>query len=173
MAALFKFKADVTGANLKLRALGKGANSRDMLQTLGNRMLRYIDRQFETGGGGRWARNKPNTIVKKRSNITLEDTGQLRRSYKMRIATGYSVTIFPVQQEKAKYAEYGTRPHAITKGPPGYLRFPVVGGMKYTHAVNHPGTPARPILPAADHAKLITELAVMVQKRMLVGTGGK
>ena len=40
----------------------------------------FIKQAFSSGGFGRWAPNKPNTIAQKGSDKPLIDTAQLRRS---------------------------------------------------------------------------------------------
>jgi phage gpG-like protein len=169
---IVKFRVDLQAAKAKLTALGKGANSRETLSAIGDRILGYVDSQFQTGGGGQWARNKPNTIEKKGHGTVLVQSGKLKNSWRKRIATGYSVTVYSTEDQKATFAHEGTEPHVITASGRA-LRFPVVGGMKFAFAVNHPGTPARPILPTGDYAKLISEVAGLVNARITASVAGK
>jgi hypothetical protein len=179
MANLFKFKVETKGAQQKFRALGKGANDSETLHLIGDRILRFIDHQFTTKGGGAWAANKPNTVADKgHSQVLIGKTGRLRKSWQKRVAKRYSVTVYSTEPKKAEWAQDGTRPHQIgTAGK--IMAFRSNSGKTYkgfafrTGPFNHPGTPPRPILPERAYAKLLIETVAMIRNRMLIGTGGK
>jgi hypothetical protein len=143
MAANFKFRIEVNGARQKINALGRGANDKSTLQAIGTRVLDFIDRQFATAGGGKWRPLAPSTIRKKGHSRILFERGKLIKSWRMRTSSGYSVSVYS-EDPKAIFHEEGTS-----------------------------RMPARPMLPNEAEAKaLAAEAAIVVKKRMLMGTGG-
>jgi hypothetical protein len=164
---IVKFSADIKSASLKLNAIGRGASSRETLSAIGDRVLRHVDNQFDTNGGGQWKRLSPNTVAKKGHSAPLQETGALRNSWRKRVNTGYSVTVYS-NDRKAPFHQYGTAPHFIAPKNAKSLRFVTAGGVRFSRGVNHPGNQARPMLPEKDHAKLISEVAALVNARISV-----
>jgi phage gpG-like protein len=118
-----KIKIDVSGAQRKLRSVGKALDERQALTEIGDSVLKWTREGFATGGHGKWQRLAPNTVT-----IGTDD---------------------PV----AKFHQFGSKAHAIRPRSQGSLRFMTVGGPRFAKSMHHPGNPARPMLPDEATAK--------------------
>lgn len=168
-----KVNVDSTGARKKLKRLKGGLNARTMLNVLGLRFLRWVDVNFrEEGTERKWRRLSPNTIAGRRqgSSRILQDTGRMKQSFIQRILT--NEVHVGTQNQIAAFHHHGTSPYVITPKNKKMLVFKVAGGMVFTRKVNHPGLPARPLLPtkfvadkiAAETIRKIVDRAILMAK---------
>ena len=151
--------------------------------------LNWINKNFQTEGrlAGGWAPLKPGTLAGRRgrSGRILQDTGELRNSFVPRWTSEHASVGSPLQ--KALWHEKGTRPYVIRpKKPGGVLVFESGGEIKvktktlasgrkidipsvtgttkvFVRQVNHPGLPARRMLPKADEPVLLKDLLKAAQ----------
>jgi phage gpG-like protein len=164
---MIKIKIDVSEAQRKLRSFGKALDQREALTQIGGAVLGWIDRGFATGGHGKWKRLAPNTVADKGHSRPLIRSGKLQASFKSRVFAD-RVTI-GTAEPKAPYHEFGTKPHTMTaRGR--VMRFRTVDGPVAAQSVNHPGNPARPMLPDESTAK---GLALDVVNKIVKAATGK
>jgi len=173
-------KLNKTGAQLS----GSGAGGKTELhRRYGIQALNWIDENFRKSGaltGSKWAKLRPNTVAgrRKKSNKPLLNTGLMRASFTSR-ATSLDVRVgSPLFY--AAFHEEGTSPYVITPKNAKVLAFPVASGgsqvkasfsstttratfrkgqrLGFARRVNHPGLPARPMLPRQGMPTIETRL---------------
>lgn len=149
----------------KLRRLMQAMEPRTLLGLIGGRLLAYVDRQFKTRGEGRWRALSPLTLLlrKRGGDAPLQDTGRLKGSYVSESGgpgTDYSTdnatfvevgsnVKTPSGLSLARIHELGTGPYTIRVRRARFLaaRTRFGGWLIFGKEVNHPGIPARPVLP--------------------------
>lgn len=122
-----------------------------MLTEIGDSVLKWTREGFAIGGHGKWRRLAPNTVIAKGHGTPLIRSGKLQGSFKARVFAN-SVTIGS-NDPKAPFHEYGTKAHSIRPRSASLLRFMSKDGPVRTKSVNHPGNPARPMLPNETEAR--------------------
>ena len=113
----------------------------------------WVIRNFQDGGRPRWKPLRPNTVAARRkgSSKPLQDTGLLRQSYAWEADASKAVVGSP--RKTALWHNEGTSPYTIRpKTLGGRLAFMTAGGMVFAKQVNHPGLPARRMLPTRKQA---------------------
>lgn len=160
-----KISIDLTGVQIKLQRAGAALNPQAMLKVMAQRLVAYIAEQFESDGQGRWAPLAESTVAKRRlgSNRPLQNTGEYRKSWTGQRAPNDP----PVDTDDRSYVRVGTEMHPIAEWmeygtPPRFIaaqnkmvlaaRLAQGGFMVFGRSVNHPGSPARPVLPSNAEA---------------------
>ncbi len=156
MPAIVDIVVSTTGLGL-LKNLTERFGSPEVLRELhtrwGIRALNWVEMNFRQQGaltGSPWAKLKPSTIANRRkgSSLILQDSGALKRSFKM-VASAASVSVgsplfYAEFHEEGRTGPWAIRPRKAN----GFLAFRGTDGrMVYTRLVNHPGYPARRMLP--------------------------
>ena len=150
-------KIDVSGAQRKLRGVGKALDQRQALTEIGDSVLKWVGLGFATGGHGKWKRLAPNTSAGKGHGRPLIRSGKLAGSFKSRVYAN-RVTI-GTSDSKAPFHQFGTKAHTIRPRSSVWLRFRTTTGPAFAKSVDHPGNPARPMLPdEATARKLATDV---------------
>ena len=108
-----------------------------------------------TGGGDQWeplaastqhARRKGRQS-RGRSNKTLQDTGDGRRSISIDADVGDGSVAVGTAKKYMSYQQTGTDPYTITpKNAPMLVFMGSNGSLVFAKKVNHPGLPARPFI---------------------------
>ena len=164
-------------ANLMRRVRGLVDDNRQELHLRwGIRTLNWVTRNFAAEGaltGAPWAKLSQNTIAGRRkgSSRVLQNTAELKNSFTLN-ATSTEVSV-GTEKEYALFHEFGTKgPYPITpKKPGGFLAFahtlgtPLRKGtylpsaertfakgtpFAFSKGVEHPGLPARRMLPKRE-----------------------
>ncbi len=181
---------DTTAGQAKIERLLKAVEPRTVLDVIGARLLSYVDESFRTRGRGQWQALSPLTLEmrKRGGDMPLQDTGRLKGSYvgeQGRPGTDYSTdgqTYVEVGSNVktasglslAKIHEYGTGPYTIRVKRAKVLATQLRSGtwMFFGKQINHPGIPARPVLPSQAVAeKLIQETIDGMLVRAISPTG--
>lgn len=153
----------------------------NLLRAIGARQLKWINDNFKVGGllgQRRWPPLSPNTRAKPRrggsSSRPLQDTGGLRQSFTQKIV-GLDTVAVGTTDQVAKWHEKGTRGPYIIRPRPGRraLKFMMATGWTIRKSVQHPGIPARPMLPdirtAEELAKGVVNAALEQVSRRVSG----
>lgn len=112
-------------------------------------MREAFDSQRDPETGRRWAPPAASTIAAKGSSLPqLVMTGRLRASLNKGAPgnvyrVGRTAIMTGTSDRAAPFAQYGTRPHRIEAKPGGVLAWKP---GRFSKRVNHPGTPARPVV---------------------------
>jgi len=159
-------EVDLSDVTKRFDRAARGIDNSLVLAAVGKRLLRWVDDNFRQSGiERRWAPLKPSTIAGRRkgSSKPLLDTGQMRRTFVMRVV-GNAVLVGS-QSEIASYHHHGTKPYVIRPKRGQFLKFKGAGGQNvFVREVHHPGLPARPLLPTKS---LATSLAVEAADRFV------
>lgn len=142
--------------------------AKKLLGAIGFGQLRWIDRQFKSegrapGSTGAWAPLRPNTVAGRRKGRgtgaprILRDTGRMAQSFAMETREAQLAVEVGTPDPRATWHHFGTRPYTIRPKRGKVLVFPTVNGMAFARAVNHPGLPARPMLPPDGQASRMAE----------------
>lgn len=135
-------------------------------KVIGEDLLRWVINNFrDQGTESSWEPMAPSTRAARRTGEgeggaqLLQDTGRLRKSYiKGRKGNifkprDYAVTVGS-QDERAIWHEEGTDPYPIPKSGTALMGFMNrEGELIFRHKVDHPGLPARPMLPSDRAAR--------------------
>lgn len=139
-------RADISGLAGKVLAaerLFMGSGFQEALATWGKL---WIAENFQRRGTEtRWKPLSPNTVCAKGSDQPLIASGAMFHSQFVRIA-GRSI-VMGFSDPKAPWHHFGTPAHVITPKSGRVLRFMTCDGPVFARHVNHPGIPARPMLP--------------------------
>lgn len=138
-----------------------------ILRVVGARLMSYVDESFRTDGRGKWAPLAPSTLSFRKSggDRPLQDTGRYKQSFvvetdgKSYVEVGSNLKT-PSGGSLAAIHEYGVGPYVIRAKNAKMLAAQTRGGVwvLFGKQVNHPGIPARPVLPTKDEAeKLVQE----------------
>lgn len=166
-------KVDISGAVAKLKALDVGMSPRALVRTVGMAQQAWVNQNFkDEGTENKWPALSENTKAARRGKGSmakpLQDTGTLRRSFvtEYRDNEAYTGSGMPL----AIWHHGGTKPYKIMAKPNGTwiksrktrfgpLAFKMAKGFNvytgfskgwaYATFVNHPGLPARPLVPSA------------------------
>ena len=154
---------DSRGLDRKLDKLLRVMRPQSLLRLVASGQLGWIDRNFREEGAERgWKPLSPGTVYARRrgSSKPLQDTGRLKQSFTMRVAASQAVV--GTNMIYAGFHHAGTKPYTITaKGklltipnPGGSVEFEGTKNGRldgkrgfFARSVNHPGLPARPLLP--------------------------
>lgn len=151
-----------------LQRVQDGLQPGPVLKLIGLRILSFIDRKFATAGasagGPAWAPLRPSTLEQRQrgGSAPLMDSGFYRQSFSMQVEGAKSVWVGS-RVPYGEFHEYGTRPYEIVPARAKVLAAQLRGGgwAIFGRHVNHPGLPARPVLP--DPAAVEQVIASEVQ----------
>lgn len=135
-----------------------------LLKLIGLRLTGFMTDRFENDGANTefnlpaWEPLKPSTISMRRSGSSrpLQDSGRLRMSYLAQPETDNSTYVeVGSNMEYASYHEDSTGPYVITAKTKRGLAAQLASGgwVRFGKKVNHPGLPARPVLPSVQNAE--------------------
>lgn len=137
-----------------------------MLKVVGARIMSYIDESFRTNGRGTWPPLAPSTLAMRQSggDQPLQDTGKYKQSFvtetdgKTYVEIGSSLKT-PSGIPLAAIHELGTPPFVIRAKNAKILAAQTRGGnwVRFGKVVNHPGIPARPVLPTQAQAEKLVQ----------------
>lgn len=167
----------------KLARLKEAIGAGPILKVIGMRLLAYVDESFKTHGRGAWRPLAPLTVEFRRggSSEPLQDTGRLKQSYVQEtdgrtfVEVGSNLKTPDGQYSLAKIHEFGTGPYLIPRNGPSTARHGMIartpGGrwVPFGRRVQHPGIPARPVLPTAATAERLVVETVTEMIEMQVG----
>lgn len=169
--ASISFKMEYRLAQEQLARLGLSLSATSVLKVIGQRLLSWVNTNFEREGAERhWEPLSPATLAARRKKgrdaKILRDRGTLSQSFVYRLAgsTGVRVgtTIF-----YAPFHHFGTPAYTIRPKSRKMLRWVGPGGeYRFARKVNHPGIRPRPLLPSDNLARELGRqtLQAMVDK---------
>lgn len=156
--ATIQIQVDSLGATGALSRLQEAVAPGTILLLVKARLLEYVDESFRTRGRGRWSPLAPNTLLlrKRGGDMQLQDTGGYKLSF---VSQSDERTFVEVGTNKktasgaplGKIHEEGTGPYTIRVRNARVLAARTRAGawLIFGKEVNHPGVPARPVLPAS------------------------
>lgn len=142
-------------ARRALTSLGRKFETRRILKAIGASQLNWINRNFRAGGIERkWKPLSPNTLASRRGRggQPLRDTGRLAQSFTATL-DGSDAVIVGTTDKRAPWHHFGTRAYTIRPRNRTVLRFMTSRGVTFARKVEHPGLPARPLLPSKREAE--------------------
>ncbi len=167
-------RAQVAQAQAKLNNLGLSIKPEILLRAVGRRHLKWVNDNLK--GAGIEKAHAPmakNTIVARPQRTSSRHFSSRFRS---RLSQSFTVAVTPsrvtvgTEDQLAAHHHFGTRPHVITPGSKSVLSFVTADGRIARPIVNHPGIPARPLLPSD---KLGEQLAVQVVEAIVTQAARK
>jgi len=165
-------KIDARVAIGLLRAFNKKLGSSDLLNVVGDRLLFWMDENFQKRGTEvPWAPLRPNTVAGRRSGSSapLQDTGKLRQSankkvMKTQVKVGYSSRL-------ASFHHFGSAGRVIRPVRARALRFITTAGPVVRQSVRWPGIPKRRLLPSDALAGKLAEAEIEAVLKKVVFRG--
>lgn len=175
----------------KLDRLHAAIGPRPILKVIGLRLLSYVDQSFKTHGRGTWRPLAPLTLAMRTrgGDQPLQDTGRYKQSFvsetggpgrdyqtddRTFVEVGSNVKT-PSGIPLGKIHEFGTGPFVIRVKQAKSLSARLRSGawVNFGKEVQHPGIPARPVLPTAATAeRLVTETVEEMLKMETARDGG-
>lgn len=162
-----EIKIENTVGGDKVARLLRAMEPRTMLDAIGNRFLGYIDESFRTRGRGRWAPLAASTLELRQhgGDAPLQDTGKYKQSFTPARTDGQTYVEVGSNRKTPSgiplinIHEFGTGPFTIGVRTAKVLaaRTRAGGWMIFGKTVNHPGIPARPVLPDERTAEKLVQ----------------
>ena len=163
-------------AREKIARLAAAIGPGPILKVIGLRLLSYVDESFKTHGRGQWRPLAELTLAMRKhgGDQPLQDTGRYKQSFvsesggpgkdyetdnRTFVEVGSNVKT-PSGIPLGKIHEFGTRPFVIRVKTARTLAARLRSGtwINFGKQVNHPGIPARPVLPTqATAERLVVE----------------
>lgn len=176
----FSVRSNFIDINSKLLVFGRELKQKVYLKLMQQRFLKWVNDNFRNQGTERaWKPLSPNTIAARRLSgrggvQILRDTGRMAQSFNpgkplsgSKIDINAGIAVVGTEDWKAPIHHYGTRPFQIRPRNKKMLVFKTATGMVFSKLVNHPGIPARPILPSETAGnKMITDVGNAYLKRI-------
>ncbi len=174
---------NTTTGQLKLQRLLQAIEPRTVLSVIGARLMSFVDESFQTRGRGQWRPLAQSTLLLRLrgGNAPLQDTGLYKQSFisetdgKTFVEVGSSIKTRD-GASLAKIHEFGTGPYTIRVRRARVLAAQTRFGnwLIFGKEVNHPGVPARPVLPAKAVAeRLIQDTIDAMLARIQHPEGGR
>ena len=178
-------------AREKIERLSAAIGAKPILKVIGLRLLSYVDESFKTHGRGAWRPLAPLTLAMRArgGDQPLQDTGRYKQSFVSEsggpgkdyqtddltfVEVGSNVKT-PSGIPLGKIHEFGTGPFVIRVKKARSLAARLRDGtwVNFGKQVNHPGVPARPVLPTAATAeRLVVETVTeMLEMEATRGSG--
>ena len=178
-------------AREKIERLAKAIGPGPILKVIGMRLLSYVDESFKTHGRGAWRPLAELTLAMRKhgGDQPLQDTGRYKQSFvsesggsgkdyetdsKTFVEVGSNVKT-PSGIPLGKIHEFGTGPFVIRVKTARSLGARLRSGawINFGKEVNHPGIPARPVLPTqATAERLVVESVTEMLDMEANRTGG-
>lgn len=180
-------------AREKIARLAKAVGPTVILKVVGLRLLSYVDESFKTKGRGTWRPLSPLTLTMRArgGDQPLQDTGRYKQSFvrdvggragpgtdyetddRTFVEVGSNVKT-PSGIPLGKIHEHGTGPFVIRVKQARTLAARLRSGewINFGKQVNHPGIPARPVLPTAATAERLVFETVDEMIQMEADRGG-
>ena len=174
-----QISVNTTLGQAKIERLLKAVEPRTLLNVIGARLLFHVNESFNTRGRGAWAPLSPLTLAlrKRGGDMPLQDTGRLKGSYvseqggpgtdystdgQTYVEVGSNVKTPDGKYSLAKIHEFGTGPYTIRVKRAKVLAAQTRSGnwIMFGKQVNHPGIPARPVLPSQAVAERMIQETV-------------
>ncbi len=136
----------------RLRRLGKTLNTRQLLEAIGNRHLKWTnDNLRKAGEDTPHKQMSPNTLLIRpqrtsSSHFSSRYRSRLAQSFVSRVI-GRSRVLVGTEEQFADFHHFGTEPFTIKPKSKESLRFRTTQGWVTKKEVQHPGIPSRPLLP--------------------------
>lgn len=167
-------RIDASGLDRKLMRFFKVLEPAILLRLVSAGQLNWVNKNFtDEGIENRWRPLSRSTIYTRRkaSSKPLQDTGRLRQSFVQRVRQ--RVAVVGTTNRLAGIHHGGTPPMTIRPRNAKFLTIPDPSGpVKFTKGrlkgrrgffalkVNHPGIPARPLIPSKALAERMAEKTV-------------
>lgn len=155
---------------------------RVILSAIGGRFMSHVDESFRTRGRGAWRALSPLTLLLRRhgGDVPLQDSGRYKQSFVQETDNQTFVEVgtnlkTPGGLSLGKIHEFGTGPYTIRVNRAKVLAAQTRAGgwLFFGRVVNHPGIPARPVLPTKAVAeRLVQETIDALLTRALAQKGG-
>ena len=179
---VIEVRIDATVGQQKFAQLRKALDAPTLLKLIGARLMSHVDESFKTRGRGAWRPLSQLTLLLRRrgGDAPLQDTGRYKQSWVQEsdgrtfVEVGSNLKV-PGGLSLAKIHEYGTAPYTIRARNAKVLAAETRMGtwLHFGKEVNHPGVPARPVLPTKAVAeRLIQQVANAALARVAGGAGG-
>lgn len=177
----FNVSSNYADINKALVKFGRELQQKVYLKLMHQRFLKWVNDNFRNQGTERaWKPLSPNTIAARRLSGSggvqiLRDTGRMAQSFNpgqplsgSRVDINAGMAVVGTEDWKAPIHHFGTRPFQIRPRNKKWLVFKTAGGMVFSKMVNHPGIPARPILPSvAAGNQMIQDVGNAYLKRIV------
>lgn len=196
--ATVEIQVQSSAAGESIGKLAAAVGPGPILKVIGLRLMSYVDQSFKTHGRGQWKPLAWSTLALRRrgGSEPLQDTGRYKQSFVTETDNQTFVEVgtnlkTPDGTVLAKIHEFGTGPYTIRAknarvlaahigswaggagehGPIGFLSSGRTSNwMFFGKEVQHPGIPARPVLPDKSTAErlvveTVTEMLNMEAKR--------
>ena len=177
-------------AQEKIKRLAAAIGPGPILKVIGMRLLSYVDESFKTHGRGTWRPLAELTLAmrKRGGDQPLQDTGRYKQSFvsesggpgkdyetdnRTFVEVGSNIKT-PSGIPLGKIHETGTGPFVIRVKNAKNLGARLRDGtwINFGKEVNHPGIPARPVLPTqATAERLVVETVTEMLEMEAKGTG--
>lgn len=153
----------VNGAIEKLHIVSTTLNRDRLLNIIGTRMLRWVNKNFrDQGTEQRWRALSKNTLATPGRGIgaqILRNSGRMAQSFAYEVSRDSVWT--GTRSKIAPHHHFGTGPYTIRPKAGKMLRFFTAGGgATFAREVHHPGLAKRPLLPSKGLTKRIVVDAV-------------
>lgn len=154
-----------------IRRAEKQLGTEQTLSAIGLKLMQWGDRNFRQEGiETNWKPLRPSTVAGRRkgSSKVLQDTGRLRQSFDYQV-TGSRLD-YGTDSKIAPYHHHGTDPYTIRPKNARFLKFlGDDGSTRFARRVNHPGLPARPLLPSEGETADLAEQVITARLEKLSG----
>ena len=178
-----QISVDTTAGLAKIERLLKAVQPSTILNVIGARLTSYVDESFRTRGRGQWQPLSPLTLElrKRGGDVPLQDTGRYKGSYVTETDNQTFVEVGTNLKTESgvslgRIHEFGTGPFTIRVKRAKVLAAQTRSGnwIIFGKQVDHPGIPARPVLPSRVVAeKLIQETIDGMLSRITAPSGGR
>lgn len=159
----------------KLEKLKAGIRPDIITSAIGGRLMSYVGESFDTRGRGEWAALSPLTLLLRQrgGDVPLQDIGKYKQSFVQETDNATYVEVgtnikTDTGISLGKIHEFGTGPYTIRVRRAKGLAAKTRSGqwLHFGKEVNHPGIPARPVLPTKEVGERLVREVVegMLQK---------
>jgi hypothetical protein len=168
MALGVGIRIDVSDLERRLEGVQVAFGRREWLELIGARWLLWVDENFRAGGLERpWVPLARSTLAGRRAGGAgaqlLRDRGRLAQSFVSTVTRGPEDRVqVGTEDQRAAWLHAGTPARTILPRQRKFLLFETPEGPRFARRVEHPGLPARPLLPSERAAE---EMAVQVLAR--------
>ena len=178
-----QISVNTTAGQAKIERLLKAVQPSTVLNVIAARLTAYVDESFRTRGRGQWQALAPLTLElrKRGGDVPLQDTGRYKMSYVTETDGQTFVEVGTNLKTDSglslgRIHEFGTGPYTIRVKRAKVLAAQLRSGtwMFFGKEIQHPGIPARPVLPSKAVAeRMIQETIDGMLSRITAPTGGR